>query len=231
MTDHTMKTIPPADPSLQTRGILFILAGPSGVGKDTVLHRAMRRLGRIRPSISVTTRAPRPRERHGVDYFFVTPDEFEQLRVNDGLLEYAAVHAHHYGTPRAWVLEQLRAGTDVVLEIDVQGAEQVKKLFPDVVRIFMAPPSWGALAERLRGRLEQDRKIASEKGGKPAEDEATIQLRLRNARMELARAREFEYLIINDELNMAIRQFVAIVTAERCRPGRQDLRLLLEEEA
>lgn len=199
----------------RTRGILFILSGPSGVGKDTVLRRALPRLGGIRTSVSVTTRPPRPNERDGIDYFFVSTEEFVGRLERNDLLEHAAVHGHLYGTPRSWVLEQLHAGTDVVLEIDVQGAVQVKAAFPQAILVFLAPPSWGELARRLRGRS--------------TEDEATITKRLDNARVELARVDQYEYLIVNDKLADATDRFCCVVAAERARPWRLDLSLLLEE--
>lgn len=209
-----MTDSPHADERL--RGILFILSGPSGVGKDTVLRRALPRLGPLRASISATTRPPRPGEADGVDYFFHTPAEFDALLAADALLEHAEVHGHRYGTPRAWVLAQLRAGADVLLEIDVQGALQVKARLPQAVLVFLAPPSWDELARRLRGRK--------------TEDEASIARRLRNARDELARAGGYDYLIVNDRLAAAAARLRAIVLAERARPWRQDLAALLREE-
>ncbi len=142
-------------------------------------------------------------------------------------LEHAGVHGYFYGTPRNWVEEELNAGMDVVLEIDVQGAVQVRRLFPQAILIFLAPPSWEELSRRLLRRLEHDRKLARNIGALQAEDEATIRRRLHNARQELARVDQYEYLIINDKLGDAINQFCAIVTAERCRPWRYDLTALL----
>lgn len=198
------------------RGILFVLSGPSGVGKDTVLRKALPHLGGIRTSISATTRPPRPNERHGVDYFFVTPEEFARLRDEHALLEHAEVHGHCYGTQRAWVIEQLAAGTDVVLEIDVQGAMQVRAQFPHVILIFLAPPSLHELARRLRARQ--------------TEDEATVRRRLQAARDELAQVDKYDYLVVNDRLALAVERIEAVVTAERLRPCRQDVHNLLEEE-
>jgi len=188
--------------------MLFILSGPSGVGKDTVLQCALPRLGAIRTSISVTTREPRTGEMHGVNYFYISPEEFARLLEEDGLLEHAAVHGYFYGTPRAWVTEQLQAGTDVVLEIDVQGALQVKALFPQAILLFLAPPSWRELSRRLRGRN--------------TEDEASIHRRLQHARHELSRVSQYDYLIVNDRLEEAVERLCAVVLAERCRPWRQD---------
>ena len=197
-------------------GILFILSGPSGVGKDTVLQCVLPRLDRIRTSISVTTRDPRPEETDGIDYFFISSDAFATMLERGDLLEHAAVYGHFYGTPRVWVLEQLHAGIDVVLEIDVQGALQVKKQFPQAILIFLAPPSWNELARRLRGRQ--------------TEDEDSIRRRLQSAREELARVEQYEYLIVNGEVDDAANRLHAIVLAERSRPWRQDIATLAEEE-
>ena len=208
-------TVPRHD-NAKLPGILFILSGPSGVGKDTALQCVLPRLDRIRTSISVTTRGPRPDETDGNDYFFISSDAFAILLERGDLLEHAAVYGHFYGTPRAWVLEQLRAGTDVVLEIDVQGALQVKKQFPHAILVFLAPPSWSELARRLRGRQ--------------TEDEASIRRRLQSAREELARVEQYEYLIVNGKLDDAANRLHAVILAERSRPWRQDIATLLQEE-
>jgi len=212
------------------QGILFILSGPSGVGKDTILRRALPQLGKIRTSLSVTTRPPRPGEKHGVDYLFVAHDEFALMLERDEFLEHAGVHGYFYGTPRQWVQEELRSGMDVVLEIDVQGAIQVRRQFPEAILIFLAPPSWQELTRRLLKRLEHDRKLARDTGARQAENEATIRRRLQNARDELAKVDQYEYLIINDQLSEATNQFCAIVIAERCRPKRLSIEKLLREE-
>jgi guanylate kinase len=170
------------------------------VGKDTVLRLAIPRLPNFRTSISVTTRDPRPGEMHGREYFFLAPADFATMLEQGELLEHAAVHGHFYGTPRQWVSQQLQAGIDVVLEIDVQGAMQVKAQWPQAVLIFIAPPSWAELSRRLRGRN--------------TEDEATVRHRLQNARAELARGEQYEYLIINDKLEDAVDRLCAIVLAD-----------------
>ena len=198
------------------KGMLFILSGPSGVGKDTILRHALPHLGAICSSISVTTRPPRRAEIDGRDYFFVSAARFAEMLEEDDLLEHAEVHGHSYGTPRSWVLEQLRAGTDIVLEIDVQGALQVKSLFPQAILIFLAPPSWQELAHRLQRRATEDAK--------------SIYCRLQAARSELARVNNYQYLIINDRLHEAVQRLRAIIEAERCRPERQNIAALLNEE-
>lgn len=208
-------TSQPFDQHERTRGILFILSGPSGVGKDTMLRKVLAQLDHIRTSVSVTTRAPRPGEVDGRDYFFVQQERFLDMIEQGELLEHAVVHLHLYGTPRQWVMDQLRAGTDVVLEIDVQGAVQVKAQFPQAILVFLAPPSWDELSRRLHGRK--------------TEDETTIRRRLENARKELARVDQYEYLIVNDKLDEAVDRLRAVVMAERCRPWRQDIEALLED--
>lgn len=200
----------------KAQGMLFILSGPSGVGKDTVLRRALPQLGDICSSISVTTRPPRGAEVEGRDYFFINAERFAEMLEKDDLLEHAAVHGHFYGTPRGWMMEQLNAGTDVVLEIDVQGALQVKSIFPQAILIFLAPPSWQELANRLRHRA--------------TEDSHTITRRLQAARTELARVENYQYLIINDNLQEAVQKLQAIIEAERCRPERHNIATLLNEE-
>jgi guanylate kinase len=132
------------------------------------------------------------------------------------LLEHADVHGHSYGTPRAWVTDQLDTKTDVVLEIDVQGALQVKTLFPQAILVFLAPPSVSELSRRLHERN--------------TEDDASISLRLQNARQEMMRINLYDYLIVNDRLEQAIEHLCAVALAERCRPSRQDLHALLSEE-
>ncbi|HOS42211.1 MAG TPA: guanylate kinase [Armatimonadota bacterium] len=201
--------------NFRPRGTLFVLSGPSGVGKNTVLRRAAERVRNLQISVSVTTRAPRRGERPDVSYVYVSPDAFAGMRDAGAFLEYAEVHDASYGTRAAPVRAWLDAGQDVVLEIDVQGALQVRAHEPDLVLVFLAPPSWEELATRLRRR--------------DTETEEKIARRLAHARREMARIGEYHYLIINDQLADAVERFCAIVTAERCRPARQDLRGLLGE--
>ncbi|OPZ84912.1 MAG: Guanylate kinase [bacterium ADurb.Bin429] len=204
------------DTNYHPSGTLFVLSGPSGVGKNTVLRRAAERVRNLQISVSATTRKPRRGERHGVSYIYVSPETFAEMRDAGDFLEYAEVHDASYGTPAAPVREWLDAGQDVVLEIDVQGAMQVREHYPDLILVFLAPPSWEELATRLRRR--------------DTETEEKIARRLANARQEMARIGEYHYLIINDQLADAVERFCAIVTAERCRPARQNLRGLLGED-
>jgi len=209
------------DPEMQSgRGLLVVLSGPSGVGKGTVVAHAMstRNGGgrRLRRSISVTTRPRRADERDGVDYFFCDPDDFERKVQAGELLEHAAYLDHRYGTPAAWVDEQLAAGYDVVLEIEVLGAMQVKQRRPEAVLIYMLPPSWRALRERLRRRRSESEEIQEQ--------------RLAVARHEIKRLPEYHYCVVNDRVPRAAGRLLSILEAERSRVERADLSIWLEEE-
>jgi guanylate kinase len=208
------------DPTTQSgRGLLVVLSGPSGVGKGTVVAHAMSMRrgggGRLRRSVSVTTRPRRTDERDGVDYIFCDSDDFERKVQAGELLEYATYLDHRYGTPATWVDGQLAAGCDVVLEIEVLGAMQVKQRRPEAVLIYMLPPSWRA----LRGRLERRR----------SESEEIQEQRLAVARHEIRRLPEYHYCIVNDRAPKAARRLLAILEAERARVGRVDLSVWLEE--
>ncbi len=199
-------------------GLLVVLSGPSGVGKGTVVAQAMslKREGasRLRRSVSVTTRPRRADEREGVDYFFCTPEQFEE-RVQAGrLLEWATYLDNRYGTPADWVDEQIASGHDVVLEIEVQGAMQVKERRPDSVLIYMLPPSWRALRRRLRTRRSESEEIQRR--------------RLAVAREEIKWLPEYRYCIMNDRVAKAARRLLAILEAERARVARTDPSAWLE---
>lgn len=168
------------------KGTLFVFSGPSGAGKGTIVSELLRRMDGLAYSVSCTTRAPREGERDGVDYRFISDDEFTEHVEAGDFLEWADVHGHRYGTLKADVLEALEDGRNVVLEIDVQGALQVKKAMPDAVTIFIAPPSLEELARRLRER--------------GSEDERERSLRLANARRELLEMPRYELAVVNDDL-------------------------------
>lgn len=188
------------------RGILFVMTGASGVGKGTIRQTAMPGLGDVHYSVSATTRARRPDEVDGVHYRFYDVASFERLIESDALLEHAEYVGDYYGTPAGPVDEALDAGRDVILEIELAGARQVKRKRPEAVMLFIAPPSLIELERRLRGR--------------GTDSEAKVQRRLARARDELLAVREFDYLIVNDALDEAVTAFSAVIRAERLRAWR-----------
>jgi guanylate kinase len=188
-------------------GNLIIVSAPSGAGKTTLVAGALGRDNRARPSISFTSRHPRAGEKQGVHYHFVSRAEFEAMIANGDFLEWAEVHGNLYGTSRRAVEEVRSSGSDVILTIDIQGAAQARQLFPDAVSVFIMPPSLDALAERLESR-----------GTDTAHDR---RLRLESALHEMEQYVNFDYVVINDDLNRAINELGAIITAERCRTGRR----------
>ena len=185
--------------------MLVIISGPSGSGKGTVV-KGLCANDAFALSVSVTTRRPRPDEKDGRDYFFTSEDEFKKMRENGELLEHALYVNNFYGTPRGYVLEQIRNGKIVVLEIDVQGALQVRDKLKDTVLVFLMPPSMDELAARLRAR--------------GSEDDVTIEARLKKAYEELPLIGKYDYLVVNDDVLQAISEINAIVTAERLKPAR-----------
>lgn len=188
-------------------GNLIIVSAPSGAGKTTLVSEVVKRDGFVKPSVSYTSRVPRLGEVDGVHYHFVTSHEFERMIDNGDFLEWAEVHGNLYGTSRRQVEALLMAGFDVVLTIDVQGAEQVRRLFPAAIGVFIMPPSYGALIERLDAR-----------GSNIPDD---FHLRMRNALDELAQYQRFDYIVINEDLDRAADELSAIMIAERCRLERR----------
>jgi len=186
-------------------GMLVIISGPSGSGKGTVVKQLRPENG-YALSISVTTRAPREGEQHGRDYFFATKDEFKKMREENALLEHAAYVGNYYGTPRKYVEEQIENGKIVVLEIDVHGALQIKEKFPSAILIFLIPPSLPELSDRLNKR--------------GTEDAVTIEARLKKALEEVPLINRYNYLVINDDVPLAVHKIDSIVTAERLKPAR-----------
>lgn len=198
--------------SLATEGgHLFIVAAPSGGGKTSLIKELVANQTDIEVSISHTTRSKRPGEVEGVDYFFVAEDVFQQMIVDDAFVEYALVFNHFYGTSLAQIKNRLQAGIDVVLDIDWQGAEQMKLLFPAATTIFIIPPSLDALRERLRMRRQ--------------DNESVIESRMQRAKDELSHYLEFDYLIVNDDFHKAAAELSAIVTAKRLTLANQIKRL------
>jgi guanylate kinase len=190
------------------RGILFVISSPSGGGKGTLIRRVLKSVPGLSYSVSWTTRRPRPGELDGVNYHFVTPEEFERMRDAGGFLEWAVVHGNLYGTARSVVEQDLAEGRDIILEIDVQGAESVRRAMPSVVGVFIMPPSFEVLRDRLRRRMTE----------RPEE----LALRLSNSRAEVGRYVEFDYLVLNDEVERAAAQLASVVYAERARRERQE---------
>lgn len=194
---------------MQRRGNLIVLSGPSGAGKGTVRQALDRYRGDIWYSISATTRTPRPGEEHGKDYYFVSREEFEAMLEAGKMLEWAKVYDYYYGTPREPVEQAMEHGSDVILEIDVQGALQVKESQPQAILIFLLPPSARELENRLRARSSE-----------PPEE---IELRLKWAKREVKYINKYDYLVINDTVETAAKKINAIMEAESCRPRCQVL--------
>jgi guanylate kinase len=191
-------------------GSLFMVCAPSGAGKSTLVNALLKQEPSIRLSISYTTRAPRPGEEHGREYFFTTVEDFLGRRNAGEFIESAEVHGNFYGTSRIVIGDHMKAGTDVLLEIDWQGAQQVKKQFPHAVGIFILPPSIAALEERLKKRGQDEPHV--------------ITRRILAAGGEIAHAPEFEYVIINQDFATALAELSAIVKAARCRFAQQAVR-------
>jgi guanylate kinase len=188
-------------------GNLFVVAAPSGAGKSSLVKALMELDAKVRPSVSHTTRAPRGQEKHGREYYFVSEPEFDQMVTSNAFLEWAHVHGYRYGTSRKAIEDRIAQGADVVLEIDFQGAVQVKKLFANAVSIFILPPSWEELKSRLHNR------------GEDAPD--VIALRLQNAADEMAKANEFDFVIINELFERAVFDLKAVVHAQRLKYSAQ----------
>jgi len=193
-----------------TAGNLFMVVAPSGAGKSTLVNALLARDPGIALSVSYTTRPPRPGDQNGREYHFVSIDEFKERRARGEFLESAEVHGNFYATSRVWIEERARAGSDVLLEIDWQGARQVKTVFPESIGVFILPPSIEALANRLRKRGQ--------------DSEAVITRRLLAAGSEIAHAPEANYVIINEDFDLALQQLTAIVTTTRLRYGSQAAR-------
>jgi guanylate kinase len=193
------------------RGIFFLIAGPAGVGKTTLLKRLVAEEQDLVKAISVTTRAPRAGEQDGAAYYFWSEARFQEGAARGEFLEHAVVHGRHYGTPARFIEEQLSAGKDVVKDMDVQGVQQIRALpayqYPRTVAVFVVPPSHEELVRRLRGR--------------GSEDEQSFATRLRTAEAEMQHSHEYDYLVVNDTVDEALARLKAIRVAEHCRPQRE----------
>jgi guanylate kinase len=203
---------------MSDKGLLIVLSGPSGVGKDTVLRHVESENEDVNVSVSLTTREMREGEINGKSYYFVERGYFERKLGEDAFLEYAEYGGNLYGTPKAPVDAMLARGDNVILEIEVQGAEKIRKLYPDCVSIFILPPSLSVLESRLRGRS--------------SDDEETILRRLLIAREEIKRCVEYDYIVINDDVRKAVDEVVGIIRAEALRTDRnkQKIKEVLNNE-
>ncbi len=193
------------------KGLLFVVSGPSGAGKGTICNRLAEKMD-IHLSVSMATRDPRPGEVHGESYYFVSREEFEKKIREGGFLEYANVYGNYYGTPRDKVLEELAKGKDVVLEIDIQGAMQIRENFPGAKFIFILPPSMAELRKRITGR------------GSETEDD--INLRMKEVLKEVAYIGKYDYCVVNGELEEAVNRVEAIIVAEHSRVTEDIYRLI-----
>ena len=184
-----------------SRGLLFVISGPSGVGKGTLREKVFNIFPDLKYSVSVNTRPPRKSEIEGKDYYFVTVDEFEKMIKENKFVEWVIVHGDYKGTPIKFLMEELQKGRDVLLELDVQGAMQIKKKFPDGIFIFIAPPTWKDLEDRLRKRN--------------TEGEKALEKRLKDAHLEIKYKKNYNYLVVNDNIKTALKKIESIIIAER----------------
>lgn len=199
-----------------SKGKLFVISGPSGAGKGTICSALMKDADpdELCLSISVTTRAPRTGEIDGVHYYFISEEDFDDLREHEGLLEFAEVYGHHYGTPKQKVIDKLNEGVDVILEIEMQGALKVRKSYPDGVFIFILPPSMAELRKRITGR--------------GTETQDVIDLRLSKALSEIAYIDKYDYAVVNGSLDEAVERVRAIIKAEHSKVT-EDIYKLIEQ--
>lgn len=198
-----------------THGILVVLSGPSGVGKNTLVKKGLEKIDRVTYSISATTRQPRNGEKDGVDYFFMSKEEFQERIQQDEFLEWAEVYGNFYGTPRGYVESMLKSGIDVLLDIDIQGAASIRKKVPNAISVFLLPPSADELMNRLIGRGTDSKSV--------------ILNRMSHVLDEIKSIPHYDYVIVNADITEAIEQLKAIIIAERCRVGRTNFSELFNE--
>jgi len=200
------------------KGLLIVISGPSGAGKGTICKRILKDINNIKISVSMTSREPRGHETHGVDYYFVSKEEFENRINNNEFLEYAIVHnGQYYGTPKSKIEDDLNNGTSIILEIDIQGALKVKETLQDAIFVFIMPPSMKVLKERLINRN--------------TESEEKVMERFKTAYKELNEFKKYNYVVVNDDLEEAVDKVKSIILAERCRVDRiEDIYLDTPEE-
>ena len=193
---------------MEKKGILIVISGFSGAGKGTLVKELMRRHGEYALSVSMTTRNPRPGETEGVEYFFTDKAHFEETIAADGLVEYAVYCGNYYGTPRAYVEEQLEAGKHVILEIEIQGALKIKEKFPESLLIFVTPPNAEELKRRLEGRGTESREVIASRLARAAEESEGVEL--------------YDYLVVNDKLEESAEEIHHLVAAARRAPVRRE---------
>jgi len=203
----------------KSKGLLIVVSGPSGVGKGTICSKLVEEMKDVKISISMTSRDPRGKEQDGIDYYFITKEEFEKRIANDEFLEYAVVHSgQYYGTPKAKIEDYINKGISVILEIDIQGALKVKETIKEALFIFIMPPSMDVLKDRLVNRK--------------TETEDKIIERFKTAYKELNEFKKYNYVVVNDKLQVAVDKVKSIITAEKCRVDRiEDIYLNTKEES
>ncbi|MBE6888889.1 MAG: guanylate kinase [Oscillospiraceae bacterium] len=189
-----------------SKGLLFVVSAPAGCGKDTILEQVLEKAENVGYSVSATTRAPRPGEVDGTHYFFLSRERFEQMIAEGAVLEYTEYCGNYYGTPKKGVEDMLAEGKDVILKIEVEGAMNIKKLFPECCLVFILPPSMKELERRLRKR--------------GTEDEETIMRRIAQAKNEIDTALNYDYFVVNDDLEDAVSDLMAVIRGEKCRKQR-----------
>ena len=192
---------------MNDQGILYIVAAPSGAGKTSLVRKVLDTMPRIQVSVSHTTREIRPGEVDGRDYHFVSKQQFASMVEQSSFLEHAQVFGHHYGTSRKWVVQTLQQGIDIILEIDWQGARQIRQLFSSAQSIYILPPSMEALQQRLQARGQDSQSV--------------ITLRMNEAKSEMSHTGEFDYLLINNDFQSAVNDFKSIITTNRLKMERQ----------
>ena len=185
------------------KGLIVVISAPSGAGKTTLLKRLLQTSPSFTPSVSFTTRSSRKNEIEGVDYYFVSPEEFQKIRQEGKFVEWAQVHGQLYGTSIDFLNEAIKAEKDVILEVDVKGGTQIKKKYPQAVLIFLLPPSWQELQRRLGNRATEETKKTRE--------------RIQRAKKEIMYIPSYDYVVVNDDINKALDDLLAIIRAERCR--------------
>lgn len=199
------------------KGVLIVISGPSGTGKGTICKELMsRKLPNLELSVSVTTRKPRDGEIEGINYFFKDKAEFNNMIINDDFIEYAKVYDNYYGTPKKYVFDKINEGNDIILEIDTQGALNIKKKFNECILVFVMPPSLQELRKRITGR--------------GTDTEADINKRLKCAHDEMLLSDNYDYIIVNDDIISAADKVQSIISAEKCRACRFDISNLNNEE-